>query len=95
MIRDCRKQRGVSMAVLATRSGLSQPFLSQLERGLATPSLSSIYRIAEALDVTPGTFLRPPGRPGTVSHESDPQVIRVSEAGARSRRCSLPAGAAP
>lgn len=60
MIRGCRKQRGVSMAVLATRSGLSQPFLSQLERGLATPSLSSIYRIAEALDVAPGTFLRPP-----------------------------------
>ncbi|MFE6847017.1 hypothetical protein [Streptomyces sp. NPDC057686] len=30
VIRSCRKQRGVSMAVLATLSGLSQPFLSQL-----------------------------------------------------------------
>ncbi|MFE2550247.1 helix-turn-helix domain-containing protein [Streptomyces sp. NPDC059355] len=92
VIRACRKQRGVSMAVLATRSGLSQPFLSQLERGLATPSLSSIYRIAEALDVTPGTFLRPPGRPGTVSHEADPQVIRVDETAGQVARVLIPGG---
>lgn len=92
MIRGCRKQRGVSMAVLAARSGLSQPFLSQLERGLATPSLSSIYRIAEALDVTPGTFLRPPDHPGTVSHEADPQVIRVDEAAGQIAQVLIPGG---
>lgn len=92
MIRACRKQRGVAMAALAARSGLSQPFLSQLERGLATPSLSSIYRIAEALDVTPGTFLRPPDRPGAVSHQSDPQVIRVSEAAGQIARVLIPGG---
>ncbi|MGO4455728.1 helix-turn-helix domain-containing protein [Streptomyces sp. M-16] len=91
-IRECRTARRVSMAALATRSGLSQPFLSQLERGLATPSLSSIYRIAEALDVTPGTFLRPPERPGVVSHESDPQVIRVSEAAGQLARVLIPGG---
>ncbi|MER5868825.1 XRE family transcriptional regulator [Streptomyces sp. NPDC002044] len=92
VIRGCRKQSGVSMAVLATRSGLSQPFLSQLERGLATPSLSSIYRIAEALDVAPGTFLRPPARPGAVSHESDPQVIRVNEAAGQTAQVLIPGG---
>lgn len=92
MIRACRRERGVSMAVLATRSGLSQPFLSQLERGLATPSLSSIYRIAEALDVAPGTFLRPPARPGAVSHESDPQVIRVNEAAGQTAQVLIPGG---
>ncbi|MCB5167517.1 XRE family transcriptional regulator [Streptomyces bambusae] len=92
VIRACRKQRGVTMAALATRSGLSQPFLSQLERGLATPSLTSIYRIAEALDVAPGTFLRAPGEPGTVSHERDPQVIRVSEAAGQIARVLIPGG---
>ncbi|MDA5283998.1 XRE family transcriptional regulator [Streptomyces sp. NPDC054904] len=91
-IRGCRTARRVSMAVLATRSGLSQPFLSQLERGLATPSLSSIYRIAEALDVAPGTFLRRPDRPGVVSHESDPQVIRVSEAAGQVAKVLIPGG---
>ncbi|MFF5703511.1 helix-turn-helix domain-containing protein [Streptomyces sp. NPDC012794] len=78
--------------VLAARSGLSQPFLSQLERGLATPSLSSIYRIAEALDVAPGTCLRPPGRPGPVGHESDPQVIRVSEGAGQVAQVLIPGG---
>ncbi|MFJ5553393.1 helix-turn-helix domain-containing protein [Streptomyces sp. NPDC093225] len=92
VIRARRKERGVPMAELAARSGLSQPFLSQLERGLTTPSLSSIYRIAEALDVAPGTFLRPPARPGTVSHESDPQVIRVSEAAGQVARVLIPGG---
>ncbi|MER6216081.1 helix-turn-helix domain-containing protein [Streptomyces sp. NPDC048387] len=91
-IRDCRTARRVSMAVLASRSGLSQPFLSQLERGLATPSLSSIYRIAEALDVAPGTFLRPPERPGVISHQSDPQVIRVSEAAGQVAQVLIPGG---
>ncbi|MFD5769196.1 helix-turn-helix domain-containing protein [Streptomyces sp. NPDC127049] len=92
VVRGCRKQRGVSMAVLAARSGLSQPFLSQLERGLTTPSLSSIYRIAEALDVAPGTFLRPPARPGTVTHEADPQVIRVSETAGQIAQVLIPGG---
>ncbi len=92
MIRICRKRSGVSMAVLAARSGLSQPFLSQLERGLTTPSLSSIYRIAEALEVSPGTFLRPPARPGAVSHERDPQVIRVEESAGQVARVLIPGG---
>ncbi|MCX4539533.1 XRE family transcriptional regulator [Streptomyces sp. NBC_01565] len=92
VIRAWRKRRGISMAALAAGSGLSQPFLSQLERGLAAPSLSSIYRIAEALDVTPGAFLRPPDSPGAVSHESDPQVIRVSEAAGQVARVLIPGG---
>ncbi|MCX5588917.1 XRE family transcriptional regulator [Streptomyces erythrochromogenes] len=92
VIRSCRKRSGVSMAVLAARSGLSQPFLSQLERGLTTPSLSSIYRIAEALEVSPGAFLRPPARPGAVSHESDPQVIRVEESAGQVAQVLIPGG---
>ncbi|MFJ8623719.1 helix-turn-helix domain-containing protein [Kitasatospora sp. NPDC093550] len=92
LVRSRRKERGVPMAELAARSGLSQPFLSQLERGLTTPSLTSIYRIAEALDVPPGAFLRPPARPGTVSHESDPQVIRVSEGAGQIARVLIPGG---
>ncbi|GAA3069299.1 hypothetical protein GCM10020254_11320 [Streptomyces goshikiensis] len=73
MIRAWRKRRGISMASLAAGSGLSQPFLSQLERGLATPSLSSIYRIAEALDVTPGTFLRPRTAPARSAMRATPR----------------------
>ncbi|MEV7027277.1 XRE family transcriptional regulator [Kitasatospora sp. NPDC093558] len=92
LVRSRRKELGVPMAELAVRSGLSQPFVSQLERGLTTPSLTSIYRIADALGVPPGTFLRPPARSGAVSHEDDPQVIRVTESAGQVARVLIPGG---
>jgi quercetin dioxygenase-like cupin family protein len=41
----------MTLKELGRASGLSHPFLSQLERGLARPSVRSAERIAEALDV--------------------------------------------
>ena len=42
------------MRTLATRAGVSQPFLSQLEHGTSAASISTLYRVASALGVTPG-----------------------------------------
>ena len=42
---------GLTLKVLAQRSGLSAPFLSQVERGQAGISLTSLIRVAEALGV--------------------------------------------
>ena len=49
-VRRLRQSRGLTMTQLAARADLSQPFLSQLERGLARPSMTSLARIAQALD---------------------------------------------
>jgi transcriptional regulator with XRE-family HTH domain len=46
-----RRELGLSLRELAPRSGLSPSFLSQVERGLADPSVSSLRKIAEALDL--------------------------------------------
>lgn len=48
-VRRLRRARGLTMTQLATLAELSQPFLSQLERGLARPSMASLSRIAQAL----------------------------------------------
>jgi len=56
-IRLARTQAGLSMTTLAQRSGVSQPYLSQLERGLALPSISTLYRVANALGVSPQDLL--------------------------------------
>jgi transcriptional regulator with XRE-family HTH domain len=48
-IRGLRHARGLTLVQLASASGLSHPFLSQLERGLARPSIGSLERIARAL----------------------------------------------
>jgi transcriptional regulator with XRE-family HTH domain len=52
-IRQLRKARGLTLVQLATATELSHPFLSQLERGLAQPSLGSLRRIALALETSP------------------------------------------
>jgi transcriptional regulator with XRE-family HTH domain len=49
-IRALRRARGLTLVQLAARSDLSHPFLSQLERGRARPSMLSLEKIARALD---------------------------------------------
>ncbi len=48
-IRELRRARGLTLVRLAGAAQLSHPFLSQLERGLARPSMASLDRIARAL----------------------------------------------
>lgn len=48
-LRALRRARGLTLKQLAARADLSHPFLSQLERGLARPSMGSLERIAYAL----------------------------------------------
>jgi transcriptional regulator with XRE-family HTH domain len=50
-VRELRRDRGLTLKALGRDAGLSHPFLSQLERGLARPSVPSVERIARALDV--------------------------------------------
>jgi len=51
-IRARRHQLGMTLVEVAARAGLSHPFLSQLERGLARPSMRSLTEIASTLGTT-------------------------------------------
>jgi transcriptional regulator with XRE-family HTH domain len=51
-VRTLRRERGLTLKGLGRLAGLSHPFLSQVERGLARPSVGSVERIAAALDVS-------------------------------------------
>jgi transcriptional regulator with XRE-family HTH domain len=51
-IRRHRLQSGLSLRQLADRAGVSPSLISQVERGVTDPSISSLRRIAEALDVS-------------------------------------------
>ncbi|WP_194241568.1 helix-turn-helix domain-containing protein [Galbitalea soli] len=48
-IRELRRARGLTLVQLAAQAELSHPFLSQLERGRARPSMTSLEKIARAL----------------------------------------------
>jgi transcriptional regulator with XRE-family HTH domain len=58
-IRELRSNARISLRELANRAGVSNPYLSQIERGLRKPSAEVLAQIAHALRVsTPMMFLR-------------------------------------
>jgi two-component system OmpR family response regulator len=50
-IRHLRKDRALTLKQMARRTGLSVSLLSQIERAESSASISSLYKIATALDV--------------------------------------------
>ena len=73
LIRERRTQLGLTLQELADRSGLSTAFLSQAERGKTTPSLVSVLKLAEALEVDISYFVTPP-EPGSLVRRADGPV---------------------
>jgi transcriptional regulator with XRE-family HTH domain len=57
-LRILREERAISMRALARRSGLSANALSMIERGLTSPSVSTLNKLATALEVPITAFFR-------------------------------------
>jgi transcriptional regulator with XRE-family HTH domain len=55
-IRDLRLKKGITLSAVSSETGLTPSLLSQVERDLANPSVSSLRKIAEALSVSIGSF---------------------------------------
>ena len=71
-IRRARKDTGMSMRALAVACGVSQPFLSAVERGGSTPSIATLYRLADVLGTSPANLLPAPT-------DGDISVVRAGE----------------
>jgi transcriptional regulator with XRE-family HTH domain len=56
-LRAARRRAGLTMDTLAEMSGVSQPHLSQMENGRVSPSISTLYRLANALGISPQQLL--------------------------------------
>lgn len=57
LLREEREKRGLSMNVLAQKAGLSQSIVSLIERDLRNPTLDTLLRIAEVLEIDLGEIL--------------------------------------
>jgi transcriptional regulator with XRE-family HTH domain len=55
-LRQLREERKLSMRSLATASGLSANALSMIERGKTSPSVSTLYKLADAMGVPITSF---------------------------------------
>jgi transcriptional regulator with XRE-family HTH domain len=71
-LRDIRRLRRATLRTVADRAGVSESFLSQVERGRASASIASLRRIAGALGVTVADLFEPGGPPR-------PRVLRRDE----------------
>ena len=55
-LKELREQRKISIRKLATKSGLSANALSMIERGRTSPSVSTLYKLADALGISITVF---------------------------------------
>jgi transcriptional regulator with XRE-family HTH domain len=55
-IRDQRRSTQLSLRKLADLAGVSNPYLSQIERGLRRPSAEILQQIAHALEISAETL---------------------------------------
>ena len=56
-LREERERRGLSMNVVAQRSGLSHSIISLVERDLRNPTLDTLLRMSEAIGIDLGEII--------------------------------------
>lgn len=73
-LRELRKQKGLSLRVVAENAQISESFLSQVELARASPSVASLRRICQALGESMGSLF-------SDSNESslEDDVVRVRD----------------
>ena len=78
-LRARRKALGKTMQQVADEAALTIGFISQIERGISTPSLASLYNVAKALDASVDMFVsQSPARArSVVTHAGKRPTFRV------------------
>jgi transcriptional regulator with XRE-family HTH domain len=70
-LRELRDRQGLSLRALAERCGLSINAISQIERGENSPTVSSLHRLSDALNVPITDFFQEETRQTTVFVKRD------------------------
>lgn len=76
-LRQLREERGHSIRELARQSGLSANALSLIERGKTSPSVSTLYKISEALGEPITAFFETPGEKERIVFRKSTERTRV------------------
>ena len=59
-VKSLRLARGLTQEQFAERSGFSQQYISDLERGRRNPTVVSLFELAQALDAKPQDLIAAP-----------------------------------
>ncbi|MGI8829020.1 MAG: helix-turn-helix domain-containing protein [Candidatus Limnocylindria bacterium] len=74
-LRAVRRQRGFTLRQVADEAGVTESFLSQVERDIASPSIATLRRIAVALGTSIGVLLDDVGPHGQLVRAEDRRVV--------------------
>ena len=83
-----RKELKLSMKEVAVSSGLSIGFISQVERGLTSPSLTSLTAIANFLRSDVTNFLSQPKSKSSITRHQERDVYTINKNGLQYERLS-------
>ncbi len=92
-IKYFRRLKSISQEELALRANLNPAYFGQVERGVKCPTIDTLYKIANALEVSPAKLLQASDRPtppseynsrvaaflARVPEEKRDQVLRIIE----------------
>ncbi len=53
VLQEYRTRKGMSQELLSGLAGLDRTHYSKIERGLRAPTLDTLFKIAQALDIAP------------------------------------------
>jgi len=88
-VRRLRTERNLSAAAVARAAGVSPSLISQVERGVTSPSIEVLWAIARALDVSMGAFFQATTDEAPAAQEPDRARAVVVRAHQR-KRLALP-----
>jgi len=71
-IRQQRQRANLSLRRLADRAGISNPYLSQIERGIRKPSAQILKQLSRALSISAETLY---SRAGLIEDGADPPTV--------------------
>ncbi|MFP3913732.1 MAG: helix-turn-helix domain-containing protein [Actinomycetota bacterium] len=71
-IRQQRQRANLSLRRLADRAGISNPYLSQIERGIRRPSAQILKQLSRALSISAETMY---SRAGLIEDGGDPPTV--------------------
>lgn len=78
-LKKIRTQRNLTLDSVSELTGISKSMLGQIERGVANPTLSTLWKISNGLKVPYSSLIKLPNKEEGVLSESDVMVITTED----------------
>jgi XRE family transcriptional regulator, regulator of sulfur utilization len=78
-LKKIRQQRSLTLDAVSELTEISKSMLGQIERGIANPTLSTLWKLSNGLKVPYSTLINIPNKEEGVLSESDVMVVKTDD----------------